>query len=234
MLAKLALCAACVTGIGIAACGGDSGPQAAKPPAFSNPTKIDNPYLPLTKFKRCEMRGQADDGTKERSVKTVQPVTKPFDVGGRRVEAVVIKDDAYEDGALVESTLDYYAQADDGTVHYLGEDVKNIKDGRVVDTQGSFRYGRDTDVLGVAMPPDPQVGDQYRFEDVPGITIESNRVEERGLRAEVQGRIVTGVIRIQEFIQPEGDLEYKTYAPGLGVIAEYPPGARVEFAGCRR
>jgi hypothetical protein len=44
---------------------------------------------------------------------------------------------------------------------------------------------------------------------------------------------VTDVIRIQEFIQPEGDVEYKTYAPGLGVIAEYPPDARVEHAGCR-
>lgn len=227
----IALLAACAAALGLAACAGDDESAAMK---FSDPTKIDNPYLPLTKFKRCELRGEADDGTKERSVKTLQPETKAFDVNGRLVEVAVIQDNAYEDGALVETTLDYYAQADDGTVHYFGEDVKNIKDGKVIDTAGSFLYGRDTDVLGVAMPADPQVGDQYRFEDVPGITVESNRIEERGLRAKVAGRIVRDVIRIQEFIQPEGDLEYKTYAPGLGVIAEYPPDARVEFAGCRR
>ena len=227
----IALIAACAAALGLAACGGDDRSAAMK---FSDPTKIDNPYLPLTKFKRCELRGEAADGTKERSVKTLQPETKAFEVDGQRVEAAVIKDNAYEDGELVETTLDYYGQADDGTVHYFGEDVRNIKDGKLVDTAGSFLYGRDTDVLGVAMPADPQVGDQYRFEDVPGITVESNRVEERGLRAKVAGRIVHDVIRIQEFIQPEGDVEYKTYAPGLGVIAEYPPDAGVELAGCTR
>ena len=164
-------------------------------------------------------------------MKTVKPFTKRFEVDGRRVEAVVIEDRAYEDGELVETTLDYFAQADDGTVYYFGEDVKNVKDGKVVEQGGTWLYGRDTDVLGVAMPADPEVGGQYRFEDVPGVTMESNRVEETGLRAKVRGRIVTDVIRVQEFIQPEGEVEYKTYAPGIGVIAEYPPDARVGSRG---
>ena len=229
----LALCAACVVAVGVAV---NSGAEAPAPvtPSFTNPTRIDNPYLPLTKFKRCELRGRADDGTRERSVKTVQPTTKRFEVDGRPVDVVVIKDNAYEDGELVETTLDYFAQADDGAVHYFGEKVKNLRRGRVVNTDGSFLYGRDTDVLGVAMPADPQVGEQYRFEDVPGITIESNRIEELGLRAKVRGRIVTDVIRVQEFIQPEGEVEYKTYAPGIGLIAEYPPDARMVLVACRR
>jgi hypothetical protein len=135
---------------------------------FSDPGNIDNPYLPLTKVKRCELRGEASDGTKERSVKTVKPFTKRFEVDGKRVEAVVIEDRAYEGGELVESTLDYFAQDDDGTVYYLGEDVTNVKDGEVVDNAGTWLYGRDTDRLGVAMPADPETGDRYRFEDVPG------------------------------------------------------------------
>jgi hypothetical protein len=43
----------------------------------------------------------------------------------------------------------------------------------------------------------------------------------------------TNVIRIQEFIQPEGEIEYKLYAPGVGKIVEYPPGARAELVRCR-
>lgn len=155
-------------------------PPPAAAPAFSTPGKIDNPYLPLTKFTRCELRGTADDGTRERSVKTLLEKTKPLDVAGRRVAAAVIRDNAYEDGKLVETTLDYYAQADDGTVYYLGEQVKNLKNGKVVDTDGTWLFGRDTDRMGVAMPADPQPGDRYRFEDLPGVTMESNRVEERG------------------------------------------------------
>lgn len=207
--------------------------QAAPTPTFSDPRRIDNRYLPLTAKKRCEYRGESDDGTKERSVRTVLDKGKRFQIGGQQVDAVVIRDDAYENGELVESTRDYHAQGDDGVVYYLGENVKNIEDGRVVDTDGTWLYGKDTDVLGVAMPADPKLGDQWRFEDVPAITTESNRVEETGLRALANGELYTDVIRVQEFIQPEGEVEYKLYAPGVGLIVEYPPDGRTEFAGCR-
>jgi hypothetical protein len=200
---------------------------------FSDPRAIDNDYLPLTKFTRCELRGKLDDGSRERTVRTLLKRTRAFDVEGRRVEAAVIEDRAFEDGELVERTLDYFAQGDDGAVYYLGEHVANIRRGKVVSHRGSWLYGKHTDVLGVAMPADPSLGAQWRFEDVPGITVESNRVEEVGMRAKVGGRVYHDVIRVQEFIQPEGDVEYKLYAPGVGVIAEYPPDGRVVLHRCR-
>jgi hypothetical protein len=199
---------------------------------FSAPATIDNPYLPLSKFERCELRGHQDDGTRERSVLRPLSRTRRFNIGGQRVAAAVFEDKAFEDGKLVERTLDYYAQADDGTVHYLGEHVHNVSRGRVVNHHGSWLYGRDTDVLGVAMPAEPKLGDQWRFEDVPGVTTESNRVEETGMRAKAGGRLYTDVIRVQEFIQPEGEVEYKLYAPGVGLITEYPPDGRAVLHRC--
>jgi hypothetical protein len=215
----------------VAATGASTAAPSAGSPKFSDPQTIDNRYLPLTAKKRTEHRGELDDGTKTRSVQTVLDKTKRFDVNGQQVDAVVIEDKAFENGSHVETALDYFAQADDGTVYYLGEDVTNVENGKVVDHKGTWIYGKDTDVLGVAMPANPKVGDQYRFEDVPGITTESNRVEEAGLRAAANGQRFTDVIRIQEFIQPEGDVEYKLYAPGVGKITEYPPDGRAELAG---
>jgi hypothetical protein len=214
----------------VAGCDSSSSSDASR---FSDPRTIDNQYLPLTKHRRCEHRGRETDGTRTRSVTTVLRRTKRFVVDGKAVDAAVIRDNAYEDGKLVETTLDYFAQADEGTVHYFGEDVVNIRNGRVLNRRGTWLYGRDTDVLGVAMPPAPRVGQQFRFEDVPGVTTESNRVEETGLRSRVRGRTYTNVVRIQEFIQPEGEIEYKLYAPGVGKIVEYPPGARAELVRCR-
>jgi hypothetical protein len=202
-------------------------------PGFSSPTTIDNPYLPLSKWKSCELRGRQDDGTRERNTLTRLKRTRAFSVDGPRVETVIIRDRAYEDGRLVEDTLDYFAQADGGTVHYFGEHVDNIRRGRVVDHDGSWLYGRDTDVLGVIMPANPQVGDQWRSEDVPRITIESDRLEETGLRARAGGKFYTGVIRVSEFTQPDGEVEYKLYAPGVGVITEYPPDGRTVLHHCR-
>lgn len=200
---------------------------------FSDPRTIDNRYLPLSEFTRCELRGKLDDGSRERTLRTLLKRTRAFDVEGQRVQAAVIEDRAFEDGELVERTLDYFAQGDDGAVYYLGEHVANIRRGRVVSHRGSWLYGKHTDVLGVAMPANPALGAQWRFEDVPGITVESNRVEEVGMRARVGGRLYHDVIRVQEFNQPEGDVEYKLYAPGVGVIAEYPPDGRVVLQRCR-
>jgi hypothetical protein len=200
---------------------------------FSHPQTIDNPYLPLSKFTRCDYGGRADDGTRERNVVRRLSRTRAFNVEGERVNAVVIDDRAFEDGRLVERTFDYFAQADDGTVHYLGEHVDNIRRGRVVDHHGSWLYGRDTKVLGVAMPAQPVLGMQWRLEDVPRITVESDRVEEVGLRARAGGRLHQDVIRVQEFVQPEGDVEYKLYAPGVGVITEYAPDGRSVLRRCR-
>ena len=202
-------------------------------PAFSHPGTIDNPYLPITTRRQCEHRGEDRDGTKTRSVQTVLERTKRFVVNGQRVDAVVVKDQAYNDGKLIEIAFDYFAQSDDGTVYYLGEDVDNIENGQVVDHHGTWLLGKHTDVPGVAMPAHPRLDQRYRFEDVPGVTAESNKVEEVGMRAQAAGRLHTRVIRISEFIQPEGETEQKLYAPGVGKITEYPPDGRAELVGCR-
>src|SRR4051794_12214242 len=92
----------------IAVAGGAADAPAA--PSFAHPRTIDNPYLPLSSHRSCEYRG----GGGARSVLTRLNATKRFDVAGRPVDVAVFRDNAYEDGRLVESTLDYYAQADDG------------------------------------------------------------------------------------------------------------------------
>jgi hypothetical protein len=48
------------------------------------------------------------------------------------------------------------------------------------------------------------IDNRYRFEDVPGVTIESNRVEEVELRNRVAGRLLTDVIWIQESLSNGG------------------------------
>ena len=203
---------------------------------FSAPAQIDNPYLPLSKWKSCDYRGKADDGTRERSVKTLLDRTRAFTIDGQRVEAAVIEDRAFEDGELVERTLDYFAEGDDGTVFYLGEHVANIRarQGREPPRQLALRQAHRRARRGDAA--EPAVG---RPVALRGRARHHDRVESRGgdracARAcGAAGSLFTDVIRVQEFIQPEGDVEYKLYAPGIGLIAEYPPDARVVLHRCR-
>jgi|Tabmets5t2r1_1033131.scaffolds.fasta_scaffold19034_2 hypothetical protein len=231
MLRKTSLVVAGVAAL-LAAGGGAGAAAPAAEIRFSSPRQIDNPYLPLTKFSRCELRGQ-EEGTRERVVRRLLDRTMPFEFDGRTVRAVVIEDRAFEEGELVERTLDYFAQADDGTVYYVGEDVDNYRNGKVVNHEGSWMYGRDTSKLGVAMPAGPRVGDRWRFEDVPGITVESDRVVSKLSRVRVRGKTYRDVIRVRERLHPQKEIEYKLYARGTGLIREVPPDGQVDLVGCR-
>ena len=68
--------------------------------------------------------------------------TRSFVVDGVAVETMIVKDRVHADGELIEDTRDFFAQADAGTVHYFGERVDNVRDGRVVNHHGSWIYGR--------------------------------------------------------------------------------------------
>jgi hypothetical protein len=231
MLRKTSLVVA-VVAVLVAGFAGAGAAAPAEAIRFSNPRQIDNPYLPLTKFSRCELRGQ-EEGTRERVVRRLLDRTMPFEFGGRTVRAVVIEDRAFEDGELVERTLDYFAQSDEGTVYYVGEDVDNYRNGKVVNHEGSWMYGRDTSKLGVAMPAGPRVGDRWRFEDVPGITVESDRVVSKLSHVRVRGKTYRDVIRVRERLHPQKEIEYKLYARGTGLIREVPPDGQVDLVGCR-
>ena len=225
LVSLAALATAALAGAQADANRGDGGPK------FSEPKRIDNPYSPLTKFDRCVMRGRSE-GERERVVRRLLDRTEPFTVDGETVEVAVIKDRAFVDGELVERTLDYFGQADDGTVHYFGEHVNNYENGGLKDHSGSFRYGEDTRTLGVLMPADPQVGDWWYFEKVPGITVERDKVVDRLGDVRIDGRTYHDVIRVRESIQPEEEIEYKLYGRGVGVISERPPDGRVDLVGC--
>jgi hypothetical protein len=189
--------------------------------SFTNPTAIDNPYLPLSKFHRCTYSGQ-EDGARQVIKRTVLDRTRSFVVDGVPVEAMVVKDRVHEEGELIEDTHDFFAQDDRGAVRYLGERVRDIRDGRVVGHGGSWLFGRDTDRIGVLMPAHPRRGHRWLSENAPPITVEHDRVVARH----------DGTVTVREFALPDREVEHKLYARGVGVIAEFPPHGDVGLEGC--
>ena len=106
--------------------------QAFETVKFSHSRDITNPYLPLASLKQDILEGK-EGGKTVRVERTIKPdLHKTFKVGRRKVEALVMEDREFENGKLAEVALDYFAQADDGTVYYLGEDVDEYKGGKVV------------------------------------------------------------------------------------------------------
>lgn len=198
---------------------------------FSDPTTIDNPYLPLSGFHRCTLRGQ-EDGERQRIERVVLDRTRTFVVNGVPVEAMIVKDRVHADGKLIEDTRDFFAQDDSGAVRYFGERVDNIENGRVVNHHGSWLFGRDTNKLGVLMAADPHVGRHWRSEIALPITLEHDRVVATHRSVDVAGRTYHHVIEVREYALPDHEVEHKLYARGVGVIDELPPHGDVALEGC--
>ena len=198
---------------------------------FTHPRDIDNHYDPLTENHRCVLRGK-EDGVHVRIVRTLLDRSKTFRINGDDVRAAVIEDRGFEEGELTEVTLDYFAQDDGGTVWYLGEDVDNYKNGKVVGHGGAWLYGKDTDKMGVEMPAHPRVGTRWRHERVPGITHESDRAVAVFDKATVRGKTYHDVLKAREHTRPDDEVEFKLYAPGVGNIQELPPDGRTRLVRC--
>ncbi len=182
-------------------------------PSFSHSTRIDNPLFPISRLRSAILSGQVD-GKDFKTETTLLPETRIVKWRGGQIEARVSQYVAYLDGRIEEVALDHYAQADDGSVWYLGEDVFNYQNGFVADTEGTWFAGREGPPA-LIMPAEPKVGDTYRPENIPGLVFEEVRVKTVGATvAGPHGRVEDAIVGSE--LHQDGTREDKIFAPGYG------------------
>jgi hypothetical protein len=184
-----------------------------KAPSFSDSTIISNPLFPVSRQESVLLLGRVE-GKPFRTEITLLPETRVIEWQGQRVETLISQYVAYLDGRIHEVAYDYYAQADDGSVWYFGEDVFNFDDGAIADTEGTWLAGRDGPAAMI-MPADPGVGDTYRPENIPGLVFEEVTV--KSVDQTLTGPLgsIDGGLIVEE-LHMDGSTEDKTFAPGYG------------------
>lgn len=195
---------------------------------FSDSLTIDNPYFPLVvgtvyTYEAEGIDDQTDEPFTETIIVEVLPETKTI-LG---VETRVVRDRVYKDGLLIEDTLDWHAQDDNGNVWYLGEDVTNFdydENGNLIgtDKHGSWEAGVDGGQAGTIIQANPQVGDTYYQEFQPGNVLDQGEVLSRNETFTFPAGTFTDVLRTKDTTQREPfGLDNKLYAPGVGLIGEF-------------
>jgi hypothetical protein len=203
------------------ACGTYSGrgcaPSAARVdlqrPTFSKPTEITNPLFPIGNLRSAVLLGHVDDKP-FRTETTLLPGARTVVWEGERVPVLVSQYVAYLDGRLEEVAIDRYAQADDGSVWYFGEDVFDYQDGAVALTEGTWLAGRDGPAAMI-MPGKPEVGDVFRPENVTGIVFEEVVITDVSKTVQGPHGLVEGGVVAKE-LHADGSNDFKTFAPGYG------------------
>jgi len=183
--------------------------------------EVDHPLLPLSSLKPKVFEGEERDPdtgevTKTRVESTVLPGTDV--VAG--IEVTVVQEKDFQDGELVESTLDYFAQHRDGTVYYLGERVDEYENGNVVGHEGQWLAGEGSNEPGVFMPAQPAVGETFEQEKAPGVAEDESKVVALDQAVTTPAGSFSGCLKTEDY-DPLGKVtEFKYYCPGVGLVRE--------------
>src|SRR5437667_161327 len=106
-------------------------------PVFSHPTEITNPMFPISNLRSAVLLGH-EGRDPFRSETTLLPEIQTITWNGQRVQTRISQYMAYANGRLEEVARDRYAQADDGSVWYFGEDVFDYVKGGAAVTEGTW------------------------------------------------------------------------------------------------
>jgi hypothetical protein len=216
------------------ACGADPSPAGAAPSSTALPqggeaveldpadftVDITNRWWPMEVGDRWVYEESDGEGGVQEVEVTVLDRTTTVAAG---VEARVVHDLVTADGAVVEDTLDWYAQDADGNVWYLGEQTAEYEDGEVVTTEGSWEAGVDGAQAGILLPADPRPGTGYRQEHLAGEAEDEGFVLSTDEQVEVPTGLYEGTLMTRDTTPLEPDLaELKFYAPGVGPVMAIP------------
>jgi hypothetical protein len=223
---RLALLATAVA-LTVTACGDDDDEVASagdtKPTidATQFSANVDHPLFPLANLRSFAFAGsEGEPGSDERArVRSVSRVLdEPGEVSGAPVTVVEVRE--FEDGELVEHTLDYYAEDGEGNVRYMGERVDDIEDGKVVAHEGQWLAGKGDAEPGLFMPAEPKVGDVFEQERAPGVAEDRSKVIAVDLELTVPAGRFDGCIKTEDFAPLDKRKEFKFYCAGVGLVRE--------------
>jgi hypothetical protein len=196
---------------------------------------IDNPYFPLPVGAEWVYTGR-EQGQNIGLRITVLNATESFRFGGGNTVATrVVREvewadtnangviDADED--LIEVSLNYFAQTQDGTVCYFGENVDIYEDGEIVSHEGAWRadgrQGLPGTAPGIFMPAAPQPGMTFQQEVAPGVAEDQATIQRTGTATLPDGTVVE-TITVRDFNPLDRSRGTKVYARGVGLIEDGP------------
>lgn len=198
------------------------------PPASDFVANVTNPFFPLVPG-RIHSYASADGS----ETNTVEVLHEKKTILG--ISTTIVHDQVFTGGALTEDTFDWYAQDTEGNVWYLGEDSKEIENGQVVSTAGSWEAGVNGAQAGIIMWADPaaHVGETYRQEFARGEAEDVGKVVALGESVTVPFGSFSGCLKTEDrnLLEP-GTVENKFYCPDVGITLEFPvqtPSDRTEL-----
>lgn len=195
--------------------------------------KVDNKYFTLTPGTTYTYEGKTEEGTERIEVYVTDKIKKIMGVN-----VVEVLDRVWLEDELIEDTKDWYAQDKYGNVWYFGEDSKEIVNGKIASTAGSWVAGFYDAKPGIVMKANPQIGNSYRQEYYRGVAEDMGDVVALGAKVRVKYGSFENCLQTRDWnpLEP-GAGEYKYYCPEAGNVvleAGIGDGEQVQLVDVRK
>src|SRR5262245_6488863 len=170
-----------------------------------------NPYFILEPGYVLVLEGKEDESQVTITITVLDQTRK---IGG--IEARAVEEREVHNGVLHEITRDYFAiSRRTNNVYYLGEDVDEYKDGKVVSHGGTWWHGEKGAHYGLIMPAVPLLGAHYQQEIAPGVAMDRAQVVSLSDVCECPAGKFDQVLVTEESTPLEQGKESKRYARGV-------------------
>ena len=181
----------------------------------------ENSYFILNPGHQLVLEGHDEDSGKEHLL-TITVLNETKEVNGTETGVIEEVEKEKEGGNLVEISKNYFAICKPkNNAIYFGEHVDMYENHEIVSHEGSWLAGQNGAKAGMIMPSKVEVGMKYYQEIVPGVA------EDRAEVVSVNDSLNTPAGNFENVLKTEesnplepGDLEYKFYAPGIGLVQE--------------
>jgi len=186
---------------------------------FTDPTNIDNAWLPLKPGRQWVFEGvtvEGDESIAHRIEFTVTDLTKEIE----GVQTVVAWVEDYSDDELVEAEIAFYAQDNDGSVWYMGEYPEEYEEGEFV-AAPTWIAGLEDAKAGIKMKAEPRLGTPSYFQGWgPAVDwTDFGQVDKFGQQTCVPFNCYGDVLVIAESSLDEANaFQLKYYARGVGNV----------------
>ena len=194
-------------------------------------TDVTNSFFPLQPEDEWVLGGK--DGSEQIGLQiTVLGGTETFRFGRHRVETVRVQEtewlDANADGVIdegepfLEISVNFFAQTNEGTVCYFGEevDIFDPDTGEIISHEGAWRADASGNFPGIFMPADPQVGMEFLQEGAPGVAADTATIVSEDRTVRTPAGTFTDTIGVRDFNPLDGSRSTKAYAEGIGLIQD--------------
>jgi hypothetical protein len=215
VLMVVTICATMVVTICATACAGP-GDSWQKEFALSERTLVPtgrNQYFILEPGFRIVL-----EGNNEKVAITVLDETQ--EVNG--IITRVVEEREWKRGRLIEVSRNFFAICEETKdVFYFGEEVDMYKDGKINSHKGAWLAGKNGARAGLIIPGEPKVGMKYYQEIAPDVAMDRAEIVSLDDVFQTPADLFSNCLKTKEGTALNIlEKEYKTYAPGIGLIQD--------------